>query len=94
MAEIKLIFKDETDAHNWMLCAMADMPLLLAEATKRAKIIGPTFTCRICRQTLSIEHDCGGDCTWCMADAGDPDCIKWVEQFGPKPSSDNDQTQA
>lgn len=32
-------------------------------------------TCSICKQPMAADDDCGGDCTRCMADAGDPDCI-------------------
>lgn len=35
--------------------------------------------CNICKQKLNTgtvaSRDCGGDCTQCMASAGDPDCI-------------------
>ena len=35
--------------------------------------------CNICHAELdsdpeSLHYDCGGDCRWCMARAGDPDC--------------------
>jgi hypothetical protein len=38
------------------------------------------FRCRVCETPLNIPgrpwtDDCGGDCTACMADAGDPDAI-------------------
>lgn len=45
--------------------------------------------CHICKRELDnpkdpVSDDCGGDCVLCMADAGDPDCIKrlWVFSFG------------
>lgn len=34
-----------------------------------------TANCLTCKQPMASEDDCGGDCTRCMADAGDPDCI-------------------
>lgn len=39
--------------------------------------------CGICKKIMNTgdprDNDCGGDCTSCMADAGDPDCIKTLE---------------
>ena len=37
-------------------------------------------TCLICGVIMSddpgsLNHDCGGDCLMCMADAGDMDCL-------------------
>lgn len=35
-----------------------------------------TFICRMCRSILFDEKNCGaGDCLYCMAEAGDPQCI-------------------
>jgi len=39
------------------------------------------LTCNICSRVLNVADDpttkdCGGDCLRCMAEAGDPDCIK------------------
>lgn len=39
--------------------------------------------CKTCGAHLDVCHDpfsmdCGGDCLLCMADAGDPDCLKSV----------------
>lgn len=31
--------------------------------------------CLTCKQPMAPGDDCGGDCTRCMANAGDPDCI-------------------
>lgn len=39
--------------------------------------------CKICGRELDTSdpttQDCGGDCLKCMAEAGDPDCIKSME---------------
>jgi hypothetical protein len=40
----------------------------------------PTFTCKSCGRERRIEHDCGGDCNYCLAEVGDPDAIKSIEQ--------------
>lgn len=42
--------------------------------------------CRICNRVLDQPNDpstdnCGGDCVKCMADSGDPDCIKAMEKL-------------
>lgn len=38
----------------------------------------PAPKCDIChREMLSMEN-CGGTCLYCMADAGDPECVKHV----------------
>jgi hypothetical protein len=42
--------------------------------------------CLICKRLLNnpndpLSMDCGGDCLQCMADAGDPDCIRHVEEL-------------
>jgi hypothetical protein len=34
--------------------------------------------CKICNMQLDEDIDCGGDCVFCMADAGDPECVKSV----------------
>lgn len=34
--------------------------------------------CSICKMPMREDENCGGDCIYCMADAGDPDCIKSV----------------
>jgi len=41
-------------------------------------------TCNICGRVLDVAQDpssrnCGGDCVRCMAESGDPDCIKTME---------------
>lgn len=41
--------------------------------------------CAICKRELDnpddpLSRNCGGDCLQCMADAGDPDCKKAVDQ--------------
>lgn len=44
--------------------------------------------CSICKRELDVpgdpeSDDCGGDCTKCMAEAGDEDCqraLGWSEQ--------------
>lgn len=41
--------------------------------------------CSICGRRLNNPHDprsadCGGDCLQCMADAGDPDCIRLLAE--------------
>jgi hypothetical protein len=38
-------------------------------------------TCHICKRLLDdpadpTTEDCGGDCLRCMAEAGDPDCLR------------------
>lgn len=35
-----------------------------------------TEHCRICNKQMTEEENCGGDCVKCMAEAGDPDCIR------------------
>lgn len=42
--------------------------------------------CKICKHELdsdeeSLYYDCGGDCLWCMAKAGDPECQARVAGF-------------
>lgn len=42
--------------------------------------------CRLCGEALSddtesLHYNCGGDCLWCMAKAGDPDCQGRVVGF-------------
>lgn len=36
------------------------------------------MNCKICNMLLDESIDCGGDCIFCMADAGDPECVKAV----------------
>ena len=33
-------------------------------------------TCRACGRAMDSRDNCGGDCVYCMAEAGDPECIK------------------
>ena len=33
--------------------------------------------CGICKREMKEEENCGGDCVYCMAAAGDPECIKY-----------------
>jgi hypothetical protein len=46
--------------------------------------------CKICRRLLGDPADpirsldCGGDCLQCMADCGDPDCIREMSKIEPK----------
>lgn len=45
--------------------------------------------CLICKRVLNnpsdpYSVDCGGDCIKCMAECGDPDCIKEVEKIKNK----------
>lgn len=40
--------------------------------------------CSTCKRPLDVpgdesSTDCDGDCTRCMADAGDPDCIRTMQ---------------
>lgn len=40
--------------------------------------------CGICKNPLDVSperRDCGGDCLMCMAEAGDPDCIRTIQQL-------------
>ncbi len=44
------------------------------------------MNCKICKAELSddeesLHHNCGGDCLWCMAKSGDPDCQGRVVSF-------------
>lgn len=44
--------------------------------------------CNICKRSLDAPGDdttldCGGDCLWCMAEAGDPECIAHMDQIDP-----------
>jgi hypothetical protein len=44
--------------------------------------------CLICRKIMDVPDDllstnCGGDCVECMADAGDPDCQRTVNEVRP-----------
>ena len=32
--------------------------------------------CNICKNEMTEAENCGGDCVYCMAEAGDPDCLK------------------
>lgn len=38
-------------------------------------------TCKRCGRILTPDTDCGGDCVWCMAEAGDPECIEAVHSL-------------
>lgn len=43
--------------------------------------------CNICKVELDQSNkpetrDCGGDCLKCMAECGDPDCIKEMKRLG------------
>lgn len=43
-------------------------------------------TCNICGRPLDnpddpTTRDCGGDCLRCMADTGDPDCIRQLHKL-------------
>lgn len=33
-------------------------------------------TCKTCGKPMDNRDNCGGDCVFCMAEAGDPECIK------------------
>ena len=42
--------------------------------------------CKICSAELdtdpeSLHYDCGGDCLWCMARVGDPECQARVTEM-------------
>ena len=44
------------------------------------------MNCKTCDEPLSkdpgsLRYNCGGDCIWCMARAGDPDCVARVVGF-------------
>lgn len=44
------------------------------------------MNCKICKCVLNdssspATKDCGGDCLACVAAAGDPDCIKALEEI-------------
>ena len=47
----------------------------------------PIIKCQLCKVVMNVEgypstHDCGGDCTLCMAEAGDPRAIdKIIKEF-------------
>jgi hypothetical protein len=48
--------------------------------------IRPRATCHLCGKPLDDPNDptsldCGGDCLACMAEAGDPDAIKHMEEL-------------
>lgn len=32
--------------------------------------------CNTCGRYMCEEENCGGDCVYCMAESGDPECIK------------------
>ena len=34
--------------------------------------------CKICSRAMIPEEDCGGDCVYCLGEAGDPECVKHV----------------
>lgn len=60
---------------EWMKC-----PRMKAKRTKPH--------CSICGVELDqpdkpLTLDCGGDCVECMADAGDPDCQRAVNEVRP-----------
>ena len=47
-----------------------------------------TEYCHICRRPMDQPgagdtENCGGDCLRCMAEAGDPDCVKAMRELEP-----------
>lgn len=38
------------------------------------------FVCKICHKSRPVSSNCGGDCVYCMAELGDPECQKRVEE--------------
>lgn len=49
--------------------------------------------CNICGVKLNQPdkretEDCGGDCLKCMAQAGDPDCIRAMKKLGKRINED------
>lgn len=53
--------------------------------------------CGSCKRPLNQPDDprsldCGGDCRQCMADAGDPDCIKSLRDAKPQHEAEPSDT--
>jgi hypothetical protein len=40
------------------------------------KTLAENPECTICGALMDTDENCGGDCVYCMAEAGDPDCIQ------------------
>lgn len=38
--------------------------------------------CKLCKTPMLSKLDCGGDCVFCMAELGDPDCKVSAMQHG------------
>lgn len=51
---------------------------LVAETMKP----GSYKICNMCHEPMKSDDDYGGDCVFCMADCGDPECLKTVIQIG------------
>lgn len=57
---------------SWQVCAEA-----VAEEVRNNGMA----RCDICSRALSKEIDCGGTCVFCMAEAGDPECVEKVKKM-------------
>lgn len=56
------------------------------EMVRRWNSFGGHQVCKMCLRRLDVKSDarsknCGGDCLQCMADAGDPACVKAIAKI-------------